>query len=67
MIKVGDLVRGTSKDEYSYNGTGVVLHFRQMKCVSSDDRATIVCLLDSKTGEQYWVFESALTRIETDE
>lgn len=66
-FKVGDLVRGVGDDEYSYKGTGVVLHVRHMKTLGGgEERAGFVCFLDSTTGQQIWLFESRLTLVETD-
>ncbi len=61
-FKVGDLVRGVGDDEYSYKGTGVVLHVRHMKILGGgEERAGFVCFLDSTTGQRFWLFESRLS------
>ncbi len=66
-FKPGDLVRGVGDDEYSYKGAGIVLRVRYMKNLGGgEEKVGFVCLLDSTTGQQIWLFESRLTLVETD-
>lgn len=75
-FKPGDLVRGVGDDEYSYKGAGIVLRVRFGRLLTNlhdmknlgggEEKVGFVCLLDSTTGQQIWLFESRLTLVETD-